>query len=454
MMKPVPRRAVPIAAGVLLILGLALRSTPATAQVNTAVRVLHLDGVVDPFIADHIEGQIEQADAAGEPAVLIEIDTPGGLDSSMRQITQAVLGSSVPVICYVAPSGARAASAGAFVLTACPVAAMAPGTNVGAATPVGLNGAIGSDKAVNDAAAYIRSLAERYGRDADLAESYVRDATSITAEAALEAGMIDTIAPTTEALLDQIDGRHVQLGNGTTVALDTGDWVLTDEPIGSLVGFLHGLLDPTLAFIFFWLGLALIILELLVPGHIFSGTVGTFLLIVAIASFGVLPVQAIGIVLLIAAAVLMVIELNAPGFGAWGIAGLICLILGGWFLYDRAGGVAVPPLVLVSVAVAVGLFFALVVTKVMRMRHMPAAQGAEVVIGREGVAIAGGLHPDGVVRVASEEWRAVTSDGRAIENGAPVRVTKLEGLVLTVDPIAAEGEPAGTAPTEERKRSV
>jgi membrane-bound serine protease (ClpP class) len=449
MMKPVPRRAVPIAAGVLLILGVALRSTPATAQVNTEVRVLHLDGVVDPFIADHIEGQIEQADAAGEPAVLIEIDTPGGLDSSMRQITQAVLGSSVPVICYVAPSGARAASAGAFVLTACPVAAMAPGTNVGAATPVGLNGAIGSDKAVNDAAAYIRSLAERYGRDADLAESYVRDATSITAEAALEAGMIDAIAPTTEALLGQLDGRQVQLGNGTAVTLDTGDWVLTDEPIGSLVGFLHGLLDPTLAFIFFWLGLALIILELLVPGHIFSGTVGTFLLIVAIASFGVLPVQAIGIVLLIAAAVLMVIELNAPGFGAWGIAGLICLILGGWFLYDRAGGVAVPPLVLVTVAVAIGLFFALVVTKVMRMRHMPAAQGAEVVVGREGVAIAGGLHPDGVVRVASEEWRAVTSDGRAIQNGAPVRVTKLEGLVLTVDPIAAEGEPAGTAPTDE-----
>ncbi|HEY6566148.1 MAG TPA: nodulation protein NfeD [Actinomycetota bacterium] len=426
---------------------------PAVAQINVEVPVLHLDGVVDPFVADYVEGGIERAQSDGDPAVMIEIDTPGGLDSSMRQITQAILNAQLPVICYVAPQGARAASAGAFVLTSCPIAAMAPGTNVGAATPVGLDGAVGSDKAVNDAAAYIRSLAERYGRDADLAESYVRDATSITAEAALDAGMIDAIAPTPQELLTQLDGQSFELGDGSSVTLDTGMWVFTDEAMGGLVGLIHNLLDPTLAFIFFWLGLALIILELLVPGHVFSGTVGTFLLIVAIASFGVLPVQAIGILLLIAAAVLMVIELNAPGFGVWGFAGLACLVLGGWFLYDRAGGVAVSPLAIAIVAAGVGLFFALVVTKVMRMRHMPPAQGAESVIGREGVAIAGGLHPDGVVRVASEEWRAITSDGRPIAGGTPVRVTKLEGLVLTVDAITGEREPAGIAPTEEGRNT-
>jgi membrane-bound serine protease (ClpP class) len=437
----------------LIALGATGLISPAFAQATDAVPVLQLDGVVDPFVADYIEGGVERAQSDGDPAVMIEIDTPGGLDSSMRQITQAILNAQLPVVCYVAPQGARAASAGAFVLTSCPIAAMAPGTNVGAATPVGLNGAIGSDKAVNDAAAYIRSLAERYGRDADLAESYVRDASSITAEAALDAGMIDAIAPTTQDLLSQLDGQTFELGDGSPVMLETAGWTLTAEPMGGLVGTIHNLLDPTLAFIFFWLGLALIILELLVPGHVFSGTIGTLLLILAIASFGVLPVQAIGILLLIAAAVLMVIELNAPGFGVWGFAGLACLVLGGWFLYDRAGGVAVSPLVIAIVAAAVGLFFAVVVTKVLRMRHMPPAQGAESVIGREGVAIAGGLHPDGVVRVASEEWRAITGDGRPIAGGTPVKVTKLEGLVLTVDAIPAGHEPAGTSPAEEGRNT-
>jgi membrane-bound serine protease (ClpP class) len=437
-----------------MVLGVSiLVSTPAFGQASNSVPVLQLDGVVDPLVADYIEGGIERAASSGAPAVTIEIDTPGGYDASMRQITEAILNAQLPVICIVAPQGARAASAGAFVLLSCPVAAMAPGTNVGAATPVGLDGATGSDKAVNDAAAYIRSLAERHGRDADLAESFVREATSITAEAALDAGLIDQIAPTTQSLLTQLDGQTFELGDGTPVTLGTSAWVLADEPMGSLVGFLHGLLDPTLAFIFFWLGLALIILELLVPGHVFSGTVGTFLLIVSIVSFGLLPVQAVGIILLIGAAVLMVIELNAPGFGALGIAGLVCLVLGGWFLYDRSGGVAVSPLAIAIVAAAVGLFFAFVVGKVMRMRHMPPAQGAGSIVGREGVAISGGLHPDGVVRVASEEWRAVTGDGRPIANGAPVKVTKLEGLVLTVDAIAAEHEPAGTAPADEGRNT-
>jgi membrane-bound serine protease (ClpP class) len=419
------------------------------AQSASEVPVLHLDGVVDPFIADYVQEGVERAEAEDAPAVVVEIDTPGGLDSSMRQITQAVLNSSIPVICYVAPQGARAASAGAFVLISCPVAAMAPGTNVGAATPVGLNGAVGSDKAVNDAAAYIRSLAERYERDADLAESFVREATSISAEDALSAGMIDEIAPTLDQLFAALDGASVTLGDGDQVTLNTDGWVSADEPLGGFIGFIHGLLDPNLAFIFFWVGLALIVLELLVPGHVFSGTVGTIMLLLSIASFGLLPVQAIGIILLIAAAVLMVIELNAPGFGVWGITGLICLVLGGWFLYDRAGGVSVSPAVIAAVAVLVGLFFALVVTKVMRMRHMPAAQGAEVVVGKHGIVLGGGLHPDGIVRVAAEEWRAVTADGRPLARGTPVMVTDLDGLVLTVDAISDEHEPAGTAPSEE-----
>ena len=327
---------------------------------------------------------------------------------------------------------------------------MAPGTNVGAATPVGLDGATGSDKAVNDAAAYIRSIAERYGRDADLAESFVRDATSISADDAAEAGLIDVIAPTSQDLLAQLDGQDVQLGDGSTVTLSTDDWVLTDEPMGSLVAFLHGLVDPTLAFIFFWLGLALIVLELLVPGHVFSGSVGTLLLIVSIVSFGLLPVQAVGIILLIAAVRADGGRTERPWVRGVGVRGIGVLGLGRLVpVRPRRVGSPSRRWRSRSSRSGSGLFFTFVVAKVIRMRHMAPAQGAEAIVGMEGVAISGGLHPDGVVRVASEEWRAVTGDGHPVANGTPVRVTKLDGLVLTVDAIAAEHEPAGTAPAEE-----
>jgi membrane-bound serine protease (ClpP class) len=413
---------------------------PAVAQDPGTVWRLHLDGVVDPFVADYLERGIDDAAGADAAAALIEIDTPGGLDSSMRQITQAILNARVPVLCYVAPQGARAASAGAFVLMSCPVAAMAPGTNVGAATPVGLSGAVGSDKAVNDAAAYMRGLAEEHGRNADVAESFVRDATSISAQQALDDDVIDVIASSEADLLAAVDGTTVRLDDGAEATLATADAEIQDRPLGGLIGFLHGLFDPNLAFIFFWLGLGLIVLELLVPGHIFSGTIGTALLILSIVSFGLLPVQLIGIALLIASAVFMIVELKVPGFGVWGIAGIVCLVLGGWFLYDRAGGVSVSPAVIVPVAVLVGVFFFFVVTRVMRMRNLPAARGPESIVGKEGVAIGRGLSPDGIVRVASEEWQAVVDGGAPIPAGRGVKVTRLDGLVLTVVPLDEERE--------------
>ncbi|MGH2630187.1 MAG: NfeD family protein [Actinomycetota bacterium] len=441
----------------LMVVGLAALSGPASAQSGSpssspgTITRLHLDGVVDPFVADYLEHGIAEAADANAEAVLIEIDTPGGLVSSTRQITQAVLNARIPVLCYVAPSGARAASAGSFVLLSCPVAAMAPGTNVGAATPVGIDGAVGSDKAVNDAAASMRSIAERNGRNGDVAESFVSDAVSISAEQALRDDVIDLIEPSTEALLSAVDGESVTLGDGSTVTLHTAGASVRDSEMGGFVGFLHTLLDPTLAFIFFWLGLALIVLELLVPGHIFSGTIGTAMLILAIVSFGVLPVQLIGVGLLVAAAVLMIVELSAPGFGLWGIAGLTCLLLGGWFLYDRAGGVSVSPAVLVAVAAFVGVFFAVVLRKVLSVRRMPAAQGSETIVGRPGVVLGAGLNPDGIVRVSSEEWRATSADGSSIPAGAPVRVTRLDGLVLTVDRAPIEqGAAVGSTADEGR----
>ena len=418
----------------------------AVAQAQTAAPVivtLHLDGVVDPFVADYITGNVQKAQDRGAEAVLLYMDTPGGLGSSMDQITQSFLASKIPVIAYVSPSGARAASAGAFILLSAPVAAMAPATHVGASTPIGLSGGDLDKKVKNDATAQIQSLATTYGRNADVAATFVTQAASITADQALADNVIDLISPSTDDLLSRLDGTSVQLGDGTTVTMHTGDAVLQDETMGGFVGFLHTLFDPNLAFIFFWLGLALIVLELIVPGHIFSGTIGTLLLICALVSFGFLPVRIIGIALLVISVIAFVVELKAPGLGIWGAVGVICLVAGGWFLYDRSGGVSVSPYVLAPMAVVVALFFGVVVAAVLKVRNQPSILAGRTIVGQEGVALPTGVGPKGgVVRVASEEWRAIAPAG-PISGGAKVRVTALDGLVLTVEPLGTEHVPAG-----------
>jgi membrane-bound serine protease (ClpP class) len=402
---------------------------------------LTLDGVVDPFTADYLTSNVARAEGDGAEAVLVTMDTPGGLGSSMDEITESFLASTIPVIVYVAPSGARAASAGAFILLSAPVAAMAPGTNVGASTPIGLSGGDLSgtlgEKVTNDATAKIRALAETYDRNAEVAATFVTEAASITAEQALSDGVIDVIAPTVGDLLTQLDGRSVQLSSGRSVTLDTTGAQLDVRDMGGFVGFLNALLDPNLAFIFFWLGLGLIVLEIIVPGHIFSGTIGTILLIGSLVSFGFLPVRLIGLVFLIASVVCFVIELKAPGLGIWGVLGLVFLLLGGWFLYDRAGGVEVSPWTLAGVAIFAGTFFGIIVAAALKIRHEPSAWN-RTVIGREGVALPAGVGPQGgIVRVDAEEWRAVSPSG-PIPGGAKIRVLSLDGLVLTVEPLTGE----------------
>ncbi len=430
-----------------LTLGL-LAAGSAQAQTANAIVGLKLNGVVDPFVADYLRGAIEDANGDAAAAVLLQIDTPGGLASSMREITQAILSSKVPVICYVAPEGARAASAGAFVLMSCPVAAMAPGTNVGAATPIGVSGLTLERKVTNDAVASIRSMAEIYGRNADVAESFVRDATSISATAALDEGVIDRIEPSVGSLLEAVSGTTVTLGDRSTTTLpDLTGLELNERSMSPGAGFLHGLFDPNLAFIFFWVGLLLIVIELIIPGHIFSGTIGTILLLTSFASFGLLPVRLIGVSLLIASVIFFVLEVKAPGLGVWSLAGLASLVGGGLFLYDGSGGVRVSPWVLLGVAALVAVFFGVVVSKLIAIRHVPPVpHGAEAIVGREGVVLGAGLGPDGVVRVSSEEWRAVSGSG-PLPGGTQIRVTGLDGLVLTVEPLIDEHVPA-SAPAE------
>ncbi|HZD17573.1 MAG TPA: nodulation protein NfeD, partial [Actinomycetota bacterium] len=318
----------------LLLTGSAVWAVGAAASAQGPSRTvveLRVEGVVDPFIADHVESGIAVAQDQGAAAVLRSIDTPGGLDSSMRQITQAILNARIPVIGYVSPEGARAASAGTFILLSCHVAAMAPATNVGAAHPVGVSGAIESEKAENDAAEYIRGLAERRGRNMDWAESAVRESESATATEALELDVIDLIEPDVPALFAALDGRTVEVAGGRTVTLDLAGATVDQRGLGLLAGLLHALLDPNIAFILFYLGLIALYFEFTNPGLTVPGVLGVIMLIGAFIAFGVLPVQLAGVLLLVASAVFFVIEVAAPGVGVALAGGVTTLILGGLF---------------------------------------------------------------------------------------------------------------------------
>ena len=440
-----PRSARLAVAAVLVVLGLA-GSAGAQTSGPASPRVVHLrvEGVVDPFTADHVEGSIADASADGAAAVLLTIDTPGGLASSMRQIVEAVLNADIAVIGYVSPAGARAASAGAFILLACPVAAMAPGTNVGAATPVGVSGAVLTEKVTEDAVASIRSIAEQRGRNADLAEAFVRDATSVSSEAALNEDVIDLISPSIDDLLTRVDGTTVEVGGGRSLALQTAGAELVERNLSPGASFLHALFDPTLAFIFFWVGLLLVIIELIVPHLGVAGILGGSMLVASLASFGMLPVRMIGILLLIGSVVAFVFEIYSPGIGVSAGVGAALLIAGGLFLYDGSvPDVRVSPWALAATAALVTAFFTVAVGAAMRLRRRPPVSGGiDRLLGSGGTVVGDGLNPEGVVRVAAEEWRAVAA-GAPILAGTHVRVTGVEGLQLTVEPLDDDGAPPG-----------
>ncbi|MGA9162496.1 MAG: nodulation protein NfeD [Actinomycetota bacterium] len=428
----------------------ALWAAPGWARSDAPVVVeLRIDGVVDPFVADHVEGGIASAADQGAAAVLLTLDTPGGLDSSMRQITQAILNAHVPVIGYVSPQGARAASAGTFILLSTNIAAMAPATNVGAAQPVGLSGAVASEKAVNDAAEYIVSIAEARDRNAEWAESAVREAESVSAEEALRLGVIDLIAPDVPTLLADVNGMTVQVA-GEPVTLDLAGATVTEDTMGFFAGFLHSLLDPNLAFVFFWLGLAFIVAEFFIPGGI-VGTLGALMFVASLVALGMLPVQLIGVVLLAASLVFFVLELLHPGVGLPAIAGIVCLVLGGLFLFDTSvPGVSVSPLVIVPVAAFAAFFFLIVIRAAMRLRHRKSITRDEQLVGLEGIVLRD-LNPTGVVQIASESWTAESTRGTP-RRGEHVRVVQMEGLKLRVEPTeaparaTAEGQRGGSQP--------
>jgi membrane-bound serine protease (ClpP class) len=420
------------------------------AQQTPTVVALSVDGVVDPFTASHVEREIAQANRRHAEAVLLTIDTPGGLSSSMRDIVQGVLSSRVPVICFVGPSGARAASAGTFILLACPLASMAPGTNVGAAHPVGISGAIESEKATNDAAAYIRSLAEQRDRNADWAERAVRDSVSISAEEALRLGVIDLIEPDASALLNAVDGRTVTVAAEERVTLQTRGAAMEVRTMGLGPRILHAVLTPDLAFLFFYVGLGLIVVELLHPGISIPGILGVLSLIAALEAFGLLPVTLLGLAFLFVSAVAFLVDIKV-GHGLATAIGLFTLILGGLFLFDPSvpnARVSIP--LIVAMGLVIALFFLVVVRAVLRARRRPVTAGREALIGATGIALTD-LDPSGSVRARGESWSARTS-ADPIERGTEVKVTGMKGLRLEVEPMPkdAEIEPARVA--EERSK--
>ncbi len=399
-----------------------LISTPSLAGVDEVVGI-SLDGVVDPLAARYVERNIRAARDRGAAGVLVRIDTPGGLDSSMRTIIRSIHQAGIPVICWVGPSGARAASAGAIVMLGCPFSSMAPGTNIGAAHPVGLTGEVLAEKITNDAAAYARSLAQERGRDPEIAERMVRESLSLSAGDAQTRGIIDAIASDEAAALD----AAALGGPGATLTI-------TRAHMSFVEGLLHDAVDPNLAFILLIVGLLGLVSEVLHPGITVGGIFGGLSLLAALLILGMLPVNLAGVLLILAGLGLMVAEVYLPG-GIAGAAGLTALVLGGLFLFDASiPGAQVSKGLLIAIALATMAFFLTVVRALMRARtHPPESATMQNLIGIDGV-VERTLDPAGIVRARNESWSARAA-GDPIVSGARVRVTGVDGLTLEVERI-------------------
>jgi membrane-bound serine protease (ClpP class) len=440
---PAPRVGRRTALG-LLILPLAVwllaSVTGARAQAKT-VLVTQVDGIITPVMADHIREGLARAQEEAHQAFLIELDTPGGLDTSMRDIIQAFLGTNVPVVVHVAPSGARAASAGALITMAAHIAAMAPGTTIGAATPIDLEG--GRDverKIIEDAAAYAESLARARGRNIEFAVEAVREGRAITADRAERIGVVDVLASSRAELFEEIDGKSVTLASGDEVTLETRGVGVVPYELGTFRSILQWLADPNLAFLFMSLGTLAIIYELANPGLGGGAVVGVILILLALFGLAVLPVNALGALLLLLAAILFVLEIFTPGVGVGAAGGTASLVLGGLFLFR--GRVGVDPEVLIPVAVVVGGATVLAGRLAWRTRRLAATTGAGGLLGAV-VEVGPVTRTTGQVMVQGAWWN-VRTRGEQLREGATVRVVEVEGLDLVVEeqeaPPMREGE--------------
>lgn len=416
-----------------------LVSGTSSAQETTTNRVLvtRVDTPITPVVADHIRDGLVRADEGGYSAYVIELDTPGGLVEAMRDIVGDTLASPVPVIVYVSPEGARAGSAGAIITFAAHVAVMAPGTTIGAATPVGLEGEEVSDKIVNDAAAQAEALARLRGRDVEFAVDTVREGRSAAVDEALELGAVDAKAPSLSAALEAADGRTVTVAAERQVTVHTAGAAVERSDMGPFRRALQALADPNIAFLLLTLGTLGLIYELATPGVGVAGATGAVALLLALFSLSVLPVNVVGLLLLAVAMALFVAEVLAPGVAGFAFGGAAVLVLSALFLFDDAEGVAVD--LGAALPLAIVMFVAAVIAGrlAFRTRSEPSTStGADLLTGH----LLPVLEADGTTGRTFTEgaWWSMRSVGPPLRPGGQARVTGMDGLVLLVDPITDE----------------
>ncbi len=435
-------------ATLLLLIGLVLETAPAPAQQkpqrqSKLIQSIDLDLTINPASAEWVKQSLDDAKKAHAYLVIYRLDTPGGLDDSMRKIIKRMIAAPMPVVVYVSPNGARAASAGLYITEAADVAAMAPQTNIGSATPISLGGG-NEDKVLgrkirNDAAAYVRALAEGHGRNPDLAEQMVRKATNVPATEAKRRHLVDLIAPDVPSLVRVLDGYRVK--GPKARRLDTTGARIESRDLPFKFQVLELLVNPNTVFLLFTLGLIGLGLELFHPGAILPGAIGGISLIIALFGLAQLPINIAGLLLILLAFGLFVAEAFIVSHGALAAGGVISLIFGGLLLFDTnndAFEISVP--IVIFTAALLGSSFVWIMSKAVQARHRQVHTGAEELIGARGI-VRTALDPVGHVFVRGALWRAHTDDDSRLEPGQEVVVRRVDGLTLTVTPGVPESTP-------------
>jgi membrane-bound serine protease (ClpP class) len=404
---------------------------------SPTVVVLDVKGVINPVMADYISRGIEEAEDIFATACILQMDTPGGLDTAMRDIVQNIVNARIPVVVYVSPSGARAASAGVFITMAGHVAAMAPNTAIGAASPVSIS-AEGEEqmsetmeeKVVNDAAAYIRSIAEAHGRNMEWAEKAVREAVSATEKEALELNVIDIVASDLDDLLSQLDGMEVTMLGGMVVKLETQSPVIEYVEMSWVEEFLFAITDPNIAFVLLSLATLGLMVEISNPGLIFPGVVGGICLVLAFYSLGNLPVNIAGILLIALAFGLFIAEVFTPTFGLLTAGGITSLVLGSLIMFKGGPLFQVSPWLIAVIAICLGGALAFIISRVVAIHRRQPYTGREELLGKTALVKAA-LDPEGIVLFKGERWTAVSGEGR-VEPGEEVLINRVDSLKLYV----------------------
>ena len=430
-------------------LGTATRGdAPATSSSNSSstenVVVLRIDGEIEPILAEYLLNGIGEAAREHASLILITMNTPGGLDSSMRSIIQAILTSPVPVVIYVSPSGVRAASAGFFILLSADIAAMSPGTNTGAASPVfeAFGQTVQIDetmrkKVFNDASAFLRSYASKRGRNVDLAVTAVTDAKAFSDKEALDGKLIDLVVSSQDELFAKLDGRTITRFDGSTTQLALPHPILNERAMTTREKFLSHIVEPNVAFILLIIGVLGLYVEFTHPGMFAPGVIGGIAILLALFAMHMLPVNLTGIVLLVLSLALFVLEAKFPTHGVLGVGGVVAMILGAVMLIESPiTGMGVRLSTALAVAIPFAVIVVILMRAVLRSRTWKQSTGKEELIKEEGEVIepVGAAPGTGMVRVHGELWRAAAPAGETIPKGAWVRVRKVDGLTLEVEP--------------------